>query len=98
MGFMWIYIMFGFNTINSCKYNGIYIFGRKYKSELVSGMKCELNKKVYKYDIYKEPDGTYSVSMDEKDRIPQSVIDYETPDEIFKSIEKYYIDNGGMCP
>ena len=70
----------------------------KYKSELVTGMKCELNKKVYKYDIYKEPDGTYSVSMDEKDRIPQSVIDYETPDEIFKSIEKYYIDNGGMCP
>ena len=69
-----------------------------YEPEFVSSAKCELNGKVYYYKVYKELDGTYSVSMDEKDRIPQSVIDYETPDEIFKSIEKYYIDNGGMCP
>ena len=36
--------------------------------------------------------------MDEKDKIPLSVIDYSDKDTIINSIETYYKDNGGMCP
>lgn len=71
---------------------------KTYESEFISSMKCGLNGKVYYYKVYKELDGTYSLSMDDNDNIPQSAIDYESPEKIFESIENYYKDNGGMCP
>lgn len=69
-----------------------------YKPELVGGIKCELNGKVHHYSVYKEQDGTYSLDMEDDDKIPQSVIDYESANKIFESIENYYKNNGGMCP
>lgn len=72
--------------------------GKAYETELISSMKCELNGKVYHYEVYKELDGTYSLSVDENDNIPQSIIDYESPEKIFESIENYYKENGGICP
>lgn len=67
-------------------------------SSLVDSIKCTLNEQVYSYTIYKEKDNAYSVQRLENDTIPDSVIDYNSIDDIFNSIEKYYIDNGGMCP
>lgn len=69
-----------------------------YKPELIGSFKCELNGNVYHYEVYKELDGTYSVEMDENDSIPQNVIDYDSPEKIFETIENYYKENGGMCP
>ncbi len=66
-----------------------------YTPELVDSAKYELNGKIYNYSIYKEQDGTYSVEMDDNDKIPQNVIDYESPEKIFETIENYYKDNGG---
>lgn len=50
------------------------------------------------FTIIEETDGTYSLSMDENDKIPQNIIDYNSPNEIISSIEKYYKEKGGMCP
>ena len=69
-----------------------------YKSELVSSIKCALDEKVYHYYLYKEEDGTYSSSMDEYDKMPSNVINYESEEKWFDSIEKYYEEKGGMCP
>lgn len=69
-----------------------------YKPELVSSVKCALNEKVYHYYLYKEEDGTYSSSMDEYDKMPSNVINYESEEKWFDSIEKYYEEKGGMCP
>ena len=64
----------------------------------IAGIKCAKDGKDYVYQIYLEDNGEYSVSMDEKDKIPLSVIDYSDKDTIINSIETYYKDNGGMCP
>ena len=48
--------------------------------------------------LSKEDNGEFSVGMDEKDKIPTSVIDYTSKETIINSIEKYYKENGGMCP
>ena len=69
-----------------------------YESVLLGTQKCVLNGKVYHYSVYQEEDGTYSVGMDEDDKMPLSVINYNSPNEIAKSIEIYYKDKGGMCP
>lgn len=69
-----------------------------YEPEFISSMKCELNGKLYHYTISKEMDETYSVGMDENDKIPLNIIDYDTPEQIFNSIESYYKSKGGMCP
>jgi len=57
-----------------------------------------LDGKEYHYILYKEKDGTYSSSMDEYDKIPSNVINYNSVEEWFDSIEKYYKDKGGICP
>lgn len=67
-------------------------------SKFIASSKCELNGKVYNYSVYEMQDETYSVEIDDKDKIPLSIIDYDSPKEIFESIEKYYKNNGGMCP
>lgn len=69
-----------------------------YEPELVGSLKCTLDSKVYHYTLYKEKDGTYSSSMDEYDKIPSSVINYNSVEDWFDSIETYYKDKGGMCP
>lgn len=68
------------------------------ESVFISSMKCELNGKVYHYQVYEEFDGSYSLNMDDKDYLPQSIINYESLEKIFESIEKYYKENGGVCP
>lgn len=75
-----------------------YYEAETYEPELVGSMKCELKGKIYHYTVSKEMDGTYSVGMDEDDKMPLSVIEYETPEKIFDSIQNYYKDKGGMCP
>jgi len=66
--------------------------------EPIAGIKCAINGKDYVYQVYLEDNGEYSVSMDEKDKMPLSVIDYTDKDTILNSIETYYKNNGGMCP
>lgn len=63
----------------------------------ITTIKCVKNNKVYKYEIYLEDNKEYSVSMDEKDKMPTSIIDYTSIDTITNSIEKYYKDNNGYC-
>jgi len=69
-----------------------------YEPESVGSAKCSLDGKEYHYILYKEKDGTYSSSMDEYDKIPSNVINYNSVEEWFDSIEKYYKDKGGICP
>lgn len=69
-----------------------------YKPELISSMKCVLNEKTYHYTLYKEIDGTYSSSIEEHDKIPYNIINNNSIEEWIDSIEKYYKNNGGMCP
>ncbi len=66
--------------------------------EPIATMKCVLEENYYIYKIYKEENNEYSVEMEENDPLPLSVIDYTSKDTIIKSIENYYINNGGMCP
>ncbi len=68
------------------------------QSDPIAGIKCAIDGKDYVYQIYKDDNGEYSVSMDEKDKIPLSVIDYTSEETIIESIETYYKNNGGMCP
>ena len=65
--------------------------------EPIARMKCALDSKVYYYSIYLDND-EYSLGMDDKDKLPLSEIDYTSKDSILESIEKYYKNNGGMCP
>ena len=70
----------------------------KYEPELVSSAKCELNGRIYHYHLYKEKDGTYSSSIDEYNKIPLDVINYESEAEWLTSIETYHQNHGGICP
>ena len=70
----------------------------EYKSESVGSLKCVLDGEVYHYVLYKENDGTYSSSLNEDDKIPSNVINYNSVEEWHDSIETYYKNKGGMCP
>ncbi|MBO7079141.1 MAG: hypothetical protein J6W64_04965, partial [Bacilli bacterium] len=59
--------------------------------------KCSTEGRTYIYKIYKEDNGTYSLSMDENDKLPLSIVDYTDKDTIINSIEEYYKSNNGMC-
>lgn len=64
----------------------------------IATIKCNLNDKFYVYKVYLEDNGEYSLGMEEDDELPLSVIDYTNEETIFESIERYYKNNGGMCP
>lgn len=64
----------------------------------ISVIRCVKDEKVYVYKVYKEDDSTYALGLEEDDILPLSVVDYSNEDTILESIEKYYKDNGGMCP
>lgn len=66
-----------------------------YSPKQVSSFAFELDGEVYNYSVYQEEDGTYSVGMDEKDKMPLSVIDYGSPEKIYESIGTYYEEMGG---
>lgn len=65
--------------------------------EPIESMKCSTEGRNYIYKIYKEDDGTYSLGMDENDKLPLSIVDYTDKDTIISSIEEYYRANNGMC-
>lgn len=67
-------------------------------SEHVVSMKCVTkDSKLFKYSIYKEQNGEYTLGMDEYDKFPLNIVDYSSPDEMINSIESYYKSNGGSC-
>lgn len=65
--------------------------------EPITTLRCSINNKVYIYKIYEE-NNEYSLSMEDNDKLPLSIIDYTNEETIINSIEEYYRDKGGMCP
>ena len=59
--------------------------------------KCVIQENKYRYAIYLEEIGEYSLEMDEKDKMPLSVVDYTDQDTIYESIKDYYSKVGGNC-
>lgn len=65
--------------------------------EPIATLEYEIDGKQHLYKIYQEDNDEYSVSMEENDKLPLSVIDYTSKETIIESIKKYY-ENNGMIP
>ena len=62
----------------------------------IEEFRCSIDGNDYIYRIYEE-NNTYSLGMDDNDKLPLSIVDYTTKKSIIDSVSKYYEDNNGKC-